>query len=109
MEGIQHHQIQGAPPPVTSTQGRHSFRSPPSTAASGRLSAQFYRYFDPLAPQEEALEMINAFREQLASGAVEFGALATSESHCSSARRGGDLGEFGPGQMQPAFEDVRSA
>lgn len=51
--------------------------------------------------------MINAFRERITSGAVEFAALAATESHCSSARRGGDLGEFGPGQMQPAFEHVR--
>lgn len=31
------------------------------------------------------------------------------ESHCSSARRGGDLGEFGPGKMQPAFEQATFA
>lgn len=51
--------------------------------------------------------MIEAFREQIDSGAVVFATLASAESHCSSARRGGDLGEFGPGQMQAAFEHVR--
>lgn len=50
--------------------------------------------------------MIIAFREQI-SGGADFAALAAHESHCSSARRGGDLGTFGPGQMQAAFEHVR--
>lgn len=53
--------------------------------------------------REEALEMIQAFRVRLLSG-EDFATLASQESHCSSARRGGDLGEFGPGQMQPPFE-----
>ena len=50
--------------------------------------------------------MIEGFREQISSGQTDFAALATKESHCSSAQRGGDLGVFGPGQMQAAFEDV---
>eukprot|EP00798_Chlamydomonas_sp_ICE-L_P014640 gene14640-20676_t len=64
--------------------------------------------------EDEALQMINAFRQQLAlafrlqivSGEVDFATLASRESHCSSAQRGGDLGDFGPGQMQKAFEDA---
>jgi hypothetical protein len=36
-----------------------------------------------------------AFRTQLESGAVAFADLAKVESHCSSARAGGDLGWFG--------------
>jgi hypothetical protein len=39
-------------------------------------------------------------------GQIDFATLSSRESHCSSASRGGDLGEFGPGQMQKAFEDV---
>lgn len=50
--------------------------------------------------------MIQDYRQQISSGAVDFGTLASTESHCSSAKRGGDLGPFGPGQMQKAFEDV---
>ena len=56
--------------------------------------------------QEEALQKIKGFREQLVSGQVDFADLAARESHCSSARRGGDLGEFGHGQMQKPFEDA---
>ena len=36
-----------------------------------------------------------AFQGQLARGEVTFAELAGKESHCSSAQRGGDLGEFG--------------
>jgi peptidyl-prolyl cis-trans isomerase NIMA-interacting 1 len=48
---------------------------------------------------EEALSVVKAFREQLASGDPQtlpqrFAELASKESHCSSAKRGGDLGEF---------------
>jgi NIMA-interacting peptidyl-prolyl cis-trans isomerase 1 len=59
--------------------------------------------------QEEALAMIQDYRQQISSGAVDFGTLASTESHCSSAKRGGDLGAFGPGQMQKAFEDATHA
>jgi NIMA-interacting peptidyl-prolyl cis-trans isomerase 1 len=63
---------------------------------------------------EEALAMVEAFRAQLveSSGggdnadlAARFAALAAVESHCSSARKGGDLGAFGRGAMQRAFEE----
>ena len=33
-----------------------------------------------------------------------FGKIASTESDCSSAQRGGDLGKFGRGQMQKSFE-----
>lgn len=53
--------------------------------------------------------MIKHFREQILSGQVSFEDLAARESHCNSARRGGDLGDFGPGQMQAAFEKATYA
>ncbi|WVQ97316.1 hypothetical protein IAU59_004427 [Kwoniella sp. CBS 9459] len=36
----------------------------------------------------------------------EFARIASTESDCSSARKGGDLGWFGRGQMQKPFEDA---
>lgn len=36
--------------------------------------------------------------------AAEFAQIASTESDCSSARKGGDLGWFGKGQMQRTFE-----
>lgn len=40
------------------------------------------------------------FRRRIVAKEVEFEDLARTESHCSSAQRGGDLGFFGHGQMQ---------
>ncbi len=48
--------------------------------------------------EEEALQMVQQFRQQIAAApdaAAAFAALATKESHCGSARSGGDLGWFG--------------
>ncbi|KAI8870895.1 dodo-like protein [Ramicandelaber brevisporus] len=38
-----------------------------------------------------------------------FAKIASTESDCSSAKRGGDLGEFRRGQMQPPFEEATFA
>ncbi|KAJ1964482.1 peptidyl-prolyl cis-trans isomerase Pin1 [Dipsacomyces acuminosporus] len=54
--------------------------------------------------KEEAHEKIKEFRQRIAAGEVEFAELAAVESDCSSARKGGDLGWFDKGAMQPAFE-----
>ena len=40
------------------------------------------------------------FRSKLVSKEAEFAELASKESDCSSAHKGGDLGIFGRGQMQ---------
>lgn len=50
--------------------------------------------------KEEALEILKGYREQITSGAAKFEDLASKFSDCSSAKRGGDLGPFGRGQMQ---------
>ncbi len=39
-------------------------------------------------------------------GGEDFAALAKKHSSCPSSQRGGDLGEFGPGQMVPEFDKV---
>lgn len=41
--------------------------------------------------------------KQIKSEEKTFSELAETESDCSSAKRGGDLGWFGPGQMQSMF------
>jgi peptidyl-prolyl cis-trans isomerase C len=51
--------------------------------------------------REEAEEL----KKQLAAG-KKFGDLARQHSLCPSGKKGGDLGEFGRGQMVPTFDKV---
>ena len=44
--------------------------------------------------------------KQQITGGADFAALAKEHSSCPSGRQGGDLGEFGPGQMVPEFDRV---
>lgn len=59
--------------------------------------------------KEEAIKMLQAYEEQIKSGETTLGDLAASESDCSSARKRGDLGFFGKGQMQKEFEEAAFA
>lgn len=56
--------------------------------------------------KEQALELLAGYRQSIVSGQTTFEQLAQTESDCSSASNGGDLGLFGRGQMQKPFEDV---
>lgn len=51
--------------------------------------------------KEEAEEL----KKKLAGGA-DFYCLAKKHSLCNSAKKGGDLGEFSPGKMLKAFDNV---
>jgi parvulin-like peptidyl-prolyl isomerase len=51
----------------------------------------------------EAEQQINQLKAQLDGGA-DFAGLAREHSDCPSSAKGGDLGQFGKGQMVPAFE-----
>lgn len=44
------------------------------------------------------------YLKQINEGTAKFEDIASTYSDCSSAKRGGDLGYFGKGQMQPSFE-----
>ncbi|KAM0414677.1 hypothetical protein ACHAPT_013480 [Fusarium lateritium] len=56
--------------------------------------------------KEDAYQIIQAHEEKIKSGSITLGELALSESDCSSARKRGDLGYFGKGDMQKEFEDA---
>ena len=47
----------------------------------------------------------NELKAQIAAG-EDFAELAKKHSRCPSGKSGGDLGEFGPGQMVPEFDKV---
>ena len=55
-----------------------------------------------LVPTEDECQ---ALKDQIEAGA-NFAALAKEHSSCPSGSQGGDLGEFGPGQMVPEFDTV---
>ena len=50
-------------------------------------------------------EQCNDLKAQIEAGA-DFADLAKQYSSCPSGRSGGDLGEFGRGQMVPEFDKV---
>ncbi len=55
--------------------------------------------------KDEALAQIEALAKELEDGG-EFDKLAADNSDCPSGAKGGDLGDFGRGQMVGAFEDT---
>ncbi|PKA50301.1 Peptidyl-prolyl cis-trans isomerase Pin1 [Apostasia shenzhenica] len=59
--------------------------------------------------REKAVEQLMALREAIAFGNAKFEDLAAQNSDCSSAKRCGDLGRFGKGQMQKPFEQAAFA
>ncbi|CAF2056771.1 unnamed protein product [Brassica oleracea] len=60
--------------------------------------------------REAAVEQLKSIREDIVSGKATFEDVAARVSDCSSAKRGGDLGPFGRGQMQlKPFEEATYA
>ncbi|XP_013411626.1 peptidyl-prolyl cis-trans isomerase NIMA-interacting 1 [Lingula anatina] len=56
--------------------------------------------------KDEALDILKGYRDKIVSGEASFEQLASQFSDCSSAKKGGDLGLFGRGQMQKPFEEA---
>ena len=63
--------------------------------------------------KEEARNELGNLRNVIVAGGepyhVKFRDLASKESDCSSAKKGGDLGQFGRGAMQKPFEEASFA
>eukprot|EP00457_Paulinella_chromatophora_P012640 gb/GEZN01012865.1/.p1 GENE.gb/GEZN01012865.1/~~gb/GEZN01012865.1/.p1 ORF type:complete len:154 (+),score=26.50 gb/GEZN01012865.1/:52-513(+) len=59
--------------------------------------------------KEEAIKILQGYRKQIENKEYSFESLASVHSDCSSAKRGGDLGSFGRGQMQKPFEEATYA
>jgi len=50
-------------------------------------------------------EKCNELKQQILDGS-DFAEVAKEHSTCPSGQRGGDLGQFGPGQMVKEFDEV---
>lgn len=62
--------------------------------------------------KEEAIALLRGHLASINAAsdkAAKFAELARQHSDCSSAHKGGDLGEFGPGKMQKSFEEATFA
>ncbi|KAK6136667.1 hypothetical protein DH2020_029574 [Rehmannia glutinosa] len=56
--------------------------------------------------RDNAVAQLKTLRDDILAGKTRFDDVASRFSDCSSAKRGGDLGPFGRGQMQKPFEDA---
>ena len=56
--------------------------------------------------QEEAKERLIRLKEEIGNDQVKFAEAAASISSCPSGKKGGSLGEFGPGQMVRDFDKI---
>ena len=94
--------------------------TPDSAPAQVRASHLLVKHRDSRRPsswreenitrsKEEALDILAGYRRQITSNEATFEELASKFSDCSSAKKGGDLGMFGKGQMQKPFEDATYA
>ncbi len=53
----------------------------------------------------DTVEQCNDLKNQIEAGA-DFAEIAAEHSSCPSGKKGGDLGEFSPGQMVKEFDEV---
>ncbi|GAA5864522.1 hypothetical protein JCM3774_005154 [Rhodotorula dairenensis] len=79
---------------------------------SGSRRPSSWREKDITRSKDEAIEILKQHEKALKDAVnlrEAFAKLASTESDCSSARDGGDLGYFGRNQMQKPFEDAAFA
>lgn len=76
---------------------------------SGSRRPSSWREENITRTKAEAHAQLSKFGRQIEAGEHTLEELATEYSDCSSARRGGDLGPFGRGQMQRPFEEASFA
>lgn len=56
--------------------------------------------------KQEAIDILQKHQQSIKNGEKTLSEIAKTESDCSSAKRGGDLGFFEKGAMQPPFEQA---
>lgn len=56
--------------------------------------------------EQEARERLGEFRQQILEGEATFAEIAETYSQGPGAEDGGNIGTFGPGELDPSFEEV---
>mmetsp|Transcript_21342 Transcript_21342/g.36691 ORF Transcript_21342/g.36691 Transcript_21342/m.36691 type:complete len:125 (+) Transcript_21342:76-450(+) len=56
--------------------------------------------------EQEARAILEGYKNEIATGKRTFAQIAKVDSDCGSAQNSGDLGFFGPGDMQKPFEEA---
>ncbi|MCJ1412978.1 Peptidyl-prolyl cis-trans isomerase NIMA-interacting protein 1 [Ptychographa xylographoides] len=120
------------PPPGTDTEALKAYmashhssapiRSPAAAKDSNKIRAAhlLIKHKDSRRPsswreneitrtKDEAVSTLLGHEARIRSGQTSLGELAVTESDCSSARKRGDLGFFGHGDMQKEFEEAAFA
>ncbi|CAL3971011.1 unnamed protein product [Diplocarpon coronariae] len=101
-------------PQITAESALNGHVNPPGKIRAGHLLVKHkdsrrpssWREAEIKRTKEDAMSIILGHEQRIRSGQSSLGDLATSESDCSSARKRGDLGFFGRGDMQKEFEEA---
>jgi peptidyl-prolyl cis-trans isomerase C len=89
------------------TENQEMFAVPESVSAS-HILLQVGRDADE-EQRASVRKELTGIREKILAGEMSFADAAKAHSSCPSSERGGDLGQFGRGQMVPAFEEAAFA
>ncbi|KAK2624816.1 hypothetical protein QTJ16_006009 [Diplocarpon rosae] len=101
-------------PQITAESTLNGHVNPPGKIRAGHLLVKHkdsrrpssWREAEIKRSKDDAMSIILGHEQRIRSGQSSLGDLATSESDCSSARKRGDLGFFGRGDMQKEFEEA---
>lgn len=77
--------------------------------SGSRDPVDHYRNRPVTRSRDEAISRILEIKAKLEAGEIIFDTIANQVSECRSAQLGGDLGNFGRGQMEKPIEDATYA
>ncbi|GAA6036910.1 hypothetical protein JCM8097_006349 [Rhodosporidiobolus ruineniae] len=113
LPGAEHLTYSGQPKPAAPAPQNNKVRASHLLVKhSGSRRPSSWKEANITRSKEEAIEILRGHEKTLKDATdlkATFAQLASTESDCSSARDGGDLGYFGRNQMQKPFEEASFA